>query len=48
LEGWEGKLLSQAGREFLIKAIIQAIPTYAMGCFKLPMSLCNEIEVMSI
>ena len=46
LQGWEVKLLSQAGREVLIKAVIQAIPTYAMGCFKLPMGLCNEIEVM--
>ena len=46
LQGWEGKLLSQAGREVLIKAVIQAIPTYAMGCFKLPLGLCNEIEVM--
>ena len=46
LQGWVGKLLSQARREVLIKAVIQAIPTYAMGCFKLPMGLCNEIEVM--
>ena len=46
LQGWEGKLLSQAGRKVLIKAVIQAILTYAIGCFKLPMGLCNEIEVM--
>ena len=46
LQGLEGKLLSQSGREVLIKAVIQAIPTYAMGCFKLPLGLCNEIEVM--
>ena len=46
LQGWEGKLLSQAGREVLIKVVIQAIPTYAMGCFKLPLSLCHEIETM--
>ena len=46
LQGWEGKLLSQAGREVLIKTIIQAIPTFTMGCFKLPLSLCNDIEMM--
>ena len=46
LQGWEGKLLSQAGREVLIKVVIQAIPTYAMGCFKLPLGLCHEIETM--
>ena len=46
LQGWEGKLLSQARREVLIKAVIQAISIYAMGYFKLPMGLCNEIEVM--
>ena len=42
----EGKLLSQAGREVLLKVVIQAIPTYTMGCFKLPIGLCNEIEVL--
>ena len=46
LQGWEGKLLSQAGREVLIKLVIQAIPTYTMSCFKLPVTLCHEIEVM--
>ena len=44
LQGWEGKLLSQAGREVLIKLVIQAIPTYTMGCLKIPIGLCNEIE----
>ena len=44
LQGWEGKFLSQVGREVLIKAVIQAIPTYAMGCFKLPLGLYHDIE----
>ena len=43
LAGWEAKLLSQAGREILIKSVAQALPTYTMTCFKLPLSLCHEI-----
>ena len=46
LQGWEGKLLSQAGREVLIKSVIQAIPTFIMSCFKLPTTLCHEIETL--
>ena len=46
LKGWEGRLLSQAGREVLIKFVIQAIPSFAMGCFRIPLGLCNNIEVM--
>ena len=48
LQGWKEKLLSQAGREILIKAVIQAIPIYAMSCFKLPLGLCSEIFSMAM
>ena len=44
LQGWEEQLLSQVGREILIKAVVQAIPTYTMNCFKLPIGLCNELK----
>ena len=44
LQGWEGKLLSQAGREVLIKVVVQALLIYTMSCFKLPTGLCREIE----
>ena len=47
LQGWKGKLLSQAGKEILIKAVAQAIPTYAMSVFKLPIGLCDELERMA-
>ena len=46
LQGWKEKLLSQVGREILLKAGVQAIPTFAMGCFKLPKGLCQEIEAL--
>ena len=46
LQSWEGKLLSQVGREVLIKVVIQAIPTFAMRCFKLPVGLCHDIEAL--
>ena len=45
IAGWEGKL-SNIGREILIKAVAQATPTYTMNCFKLPNSLCLEINSM--
>ncbi|XP_075670283.1 putative mitochondrial protein AtMg00310 [Castanea sativa] len=46
LQGWKEKLLSQAGRETLIKSVIQAIPTYTMSCFKLPKGLIKDLEVL--
>ena len=46
LQGCKEKLLSQAGREILLKAVVQAIPTFAMSCFKLPGGLCDEIEAL--
>ncbi|KAK4389823.1 putative ribonuclease H protein [Sesamum angolense] len=44
VSGWKEKMLSQAGKEILIKLIVQSIPSYCMSCFKLPDSLLREIE----
>jgi hypothetical protein len=46
LNDWKVKFLSQADKEILIKAIVQAIPTYSMSVFLLPISLCKELNVL--
>ena len=46
IAGWKGRLLSNAGREVLIKVVAQVTPTYTMSCFKLPNSLSNELNSM--
>uniref|UniRef100_A0A803PGT3 Reverse transcriptase domain-containing protein n=1 Tax=Cannabis sativa TaxID=3483 RepID=A0A803PGT3_CANSA len=44
LQGWKMGLFSQAGREVLIKSIIQAIPVYIMSCFRMTKGLIREIH----
>jgi hypothetical protein len=44
LQDWKLNFLSQAGKEVLLKAVIQAIPTYSMSVFLLPKALCSEIN----
>ena len=46
IQGWKGKLLSRAGKEVLIKAMAQSIPTYTMRVFQLPGKLCDELDAM--
>ncbi|CAL8083426.1 unnamed protein product [Prunus armeniaca] len=43
---WNSKLLLAAGKEVLIKAVGQALPTYTMGVFILPQNLCHELSAM--
>jgi predicted acyltransferase len=46
MQRWKEKFLSQAGKEVLLKAVVQAIPTYTMSVFQLPKILCNKINSM--
>uniref|UniRef100_A0A803PHU9 Reverse transcriptase domain-containing protein n=1 Tax=Cannabis sativa TaxID=3483 RepID=A0A803PHU9_CANSA len=46
LRSWSSKCFSRAGKEVLLKAVIQAIPAYAMACFRIPVRICKGIEVM--
>jgi hypothetical protein len=44
LSNWKVKFLSQVGNEVLLKAVVQAIPTYSMRVFQLPVALCKELN----
>lgn len=44
INGWGERTLSIAGKEVLIKAVLQSIPTYIMSCFSLPGYLVASIE----
>ncbi|KAJ8763443.1 hypothetical protein K2173_002326 [Erythroxylum novogranatense] len=46
INNWNNRFLSWAGREILIKAIIQAIPTYCMNVFLILATTCFELQSM--
>ncbi|XP_074356646.1 uncharacterized protein LOC141696400 [Apium graveolens] len=46
LRGWKTTLFSAAGREVLIKVVIQTMPTYLMSYFKIPRAILDKIHGM--
>ncbi|KAK9940828.1 hypothetical protein M0R45_017469 [Rubus argutus] len=46
MQGWQGKLLSGAGRDILIRVVAQALPTHAMSCFLLTKNFCCDLQQM--
>lgn len=44
INGWAEHLLSSAGREVLVKYVLQVIPTYIMSWFLLPKNIIHLIE----
>jgi hypothetical protein len=46
LNNWKVKFLSQAGKEIFLKAVVQAISTFSMSVFLLPVTLCKDLNHM--
>ncbi|XP_042986749.1 uncharacterized mitochondrial protein AtMg00310-like [Carya illinoinensis] len=46
INNWKNSFLSVAAKEVLIKAVLQAVPTYTMSVFQLPKQLCEKLNVM--
>lgn len=44
---WGENFLSSGGKEVMIKAVLQAIPVYVMGIFKLPASVCEDLNKLT-
>ncbi|XP_031104893.1 uncharacterized protein LOC116009862 [Ipomoea triloba] len=44
ISSWTKKLISQAGKEVLLKSVAQSMPTFSMSVFLLPDSVCSSIE----
>ena len=44
IQGWSERLLASAGKEILLKAVIQSIPTYNMSCFVLTKKVCKSLS----
>ncbi|KAG2261177.1 hypothetical protein Bca52824_068256 [Brassica carinata] len=41
---WYTQFLSSAGKEVMIKSVLQAKPVFPMSCFLLPKTICDEIN----
>lgn len=45
---YSSRFLSTAGKATMLQSVLSAIPSFAMTCFELPLSLCKRIESVLI
>ncbi|MCI00237.1 RNA-directed DNA polymerase (Reverse transcriptase) [Trifolium medium] len=46
INSWRGRALSKAGKEIMIKSVLQSIPSYVMSVYLIPETTIKEIERM--
>ncbi|XP_057808861.1 uncharacterized mitochondrial protein AtMg00310-like [Salvia miltiorrhiza] len=44
IQVWNQREFSAGGKEVLIKSVVQAVPTFAMQCFRIPDSICEDMN----
>lgn len=44
IQSWDGMTLSRGGKEVLSKTVVQALPTFAMSVFLLPVGIIKDLE----
>ncbi|XP_043806332.1 uncharacterized mitochondrial protein AtMg00310-like [Manihot esculenta] len=44
LNSWKQRYLSRAGKEVMLKTVLQALPTYAMDLFLVPQTICYKLQ----
>uniref|UniRef100_A0A803PUK7 Reverse transcriptase domain-containing protein n=1 Tax=Cannabis sativa TaxID=3483 RepID=A0A803PUK7_CANSA len=46
IQSWDGKFLSRAGKEVMIKSVVKSLPNYAMNVFLLSKNTCKQMETL--
>ncbi|XP_060967788.1 uncharacterized protein LOC133035697 [Cannabis sativa] len=44
IKNWDSKLLLRAGKEVLLKSVIQSLPSSTMSVFLIPLEICKAID----
>ncbi|XP_026434571.1 uncharacterized protein LOC113332111 [Papaver somniferum] len=44
LKFWKGKTMNRSARTTMVKHVLNALPTYQMGCFKIPKTMIDQME----
>lgn len=44
LDGWQEKLIPQAGRDIQIQSVLNSVSMYQMTCFPIPDSIIKQLD----
>ncbi|XP_026417238.1 uncharacterized protein LOC113312716 [Papaver somniferum] len=46
LKTWKGKTMNHSARTVMVKHVLNALPTYQMGCFRIPKTKIDQMDVI--